>query len=346
MSCAWVVLVMLRDEYACGAAVVAQSLRQAGTKYPIWCAYADITAPAVNILRAHFDNVVEVPLLTQPCVPMKTAKQQIIYGSWIEHSFTKWNIMNPELFPLERVCLLDADVNVLSSIDDIFDMSAPAATFSSPWVGPYVPSVRGRALNAGNPYADIVDGKAVELDHGAIVDPARIVHGLDDSICAIANMVLLEPSQRAYDAMISELRAEPRFGSSACMSGHDEQLLARTWLTLDDPITNIHQEYNWCVGKTAWLKPGMVPKTHQFYNGKPWRGVRGQADRAAIKYDDVTMWWAVADALMTEKPEWVDWFYRGWEPIQTEHPSSFMERPPKATPRYRPQKGNRHGGRR
>lgn len=346
---AWVVLVMLRDEYACGAAVVAQSLRQVGTKYPIWCAYADITPEAVAMLASHFDRVVEVPIIEQTCVPLKSAKQNIIYGSWIEKSFTKWNIMNPELFPLERVVLLDADVNVLSSIDDIFDLSAPAATFSSPWVGPYVDGRRDArtAINHGNPYCDIIDGVPVDLDHGAVVEKWRLEVGLKCAIGPIANMVLVEPSVKSHEIMLGRLRERPRFGSSACQSGHDEQLLARVWLDMNVPPTNIHQEYNWYVGKTSWLRPGQVPKTHQFYNGKPWRDITSSADRDRIKYDDVNAWWTVADSLMLENPEWKAWFYRGWSQMQGHHPSSMLkdDRWRDAGPRRaRAPRGQKRGG--
>lgn len=314
---AWVVLVMIRDEYATGAAVVAQSLRQVGTKYPIWCAYSEISDGAVAILSTIFDKMVPVPIIEHPCVPMKTAKQETIYRSWIEKSFTKWNIMNPDLFPLERVVLLDADVEVMLPIDDIFDLPAPAATFSSPWVAPYVRVIGVDDLSkdgtlTSNPFCDIVDGAPVELAHAATVEPWRIEVGLIDAIGPVANMVLLAPSTESYSMMLKLLRADRKFGRSTCMGGFDEQLLARVWLDMGEPITNIHQEYNWTVGKETWLQPGMTPRTHQFYNGKPWREIASEADRKNIRWPDVVSWWVVADSIIAHNPAWKAWFYRGW----------------------------------
>lgn len=337
------VLVMSNEEYVVGAAVVAESLRATGAKYPIWCMVADIRPAAVEILKTQFDHVVEVPIIEHPCLPMKTAKQDAIYGSWIHKSFTKWNIMNPELFPCAKVLLLDADLEVKSNIDDLFDLEAPAATFSSSWASPYVEPTRRRppvpaksakpwhtaqaattqapkwtpGVGAPNPYVDVVrNGRTIqyiERAHGQIVEPARIRKGFNGSCLGLACMVLVRPSAKSYTIMRNILAREGPYGTPRCISGFDEQLLAEVWLAMNEPIYNIHQSYNWVVGKTRWLMNGEKPKTHQFYNGKPWRNIRSPAERQKnfdhITWTDVQEWWMVADRLMESKPVWRLWFY-------------------------------------
>lgn len=286
----WCTLVMLKPDYACGAAVVARTLRNHGTKYPIWCMVTDdIPADCIEFLRGEFDNIVTVPLISHETVPMKSKKQNEIYGGWIHHSFTKWNIMNPELFPVEKVILIDADMMFLQNCDELFDMPAPAATFSSPWAVPY-----HRPHGKPNPYG--------ELQHGAIVPNAKIRRGFAGGILALACMVLVKPSVESYDTMLTILRRDKQYGSSNCISGFDEQLLAETWLASAEPIHHIHQQYNWVVGKKKWLKPNVKPKTQQYYNGKPWKESRDESE-----WDDVRMWYVIWDQVIEKNNDFDHW---------------------------------------
>jgi hypothetical protein len=44
---------MINDSYACGAAVVAQTLRNVGTQYPIWCMVSDgVSESCVEFLES------------------------------------------------------------------------------------------------------------------------------------------------------------------------------------------------------------------------------------------------------------------------------------------------------
>lgn len=304
----WCTLVMLNDRYSIGAAVMAQSLRIVGTEHPIWCMIAgDVSSDCEEFLKTKFDNVIRAPLITQPCVHMRTQKQQRIYSSWIHASFTKWNILNPELFPVDKIILVDADMIFLKNCDELFNTPAPALTFSSPWAAPYMTKYGGY-----NPY---YTGR--ELQHGEIVPPTMIRQGFNGGILGLACMVLVKPSAIAYNNMLKILRRDgelAEYGYSKCISGFDEQLIAETLLSVGDPIYNIHQKYNWIVGKYNWLLDGEIPWSQQYYNGKPWDGVFMVEDRVKIEnseWDDVRDWWLIADMILLTDPAATRWFYPG-----------------------------------
>jgi hypothetical protein len=285
----WCTLVMLKSEYACGAAAVAQSLANVGTKYPVWCMISDdISAECEVFLAGVFAKVVRVPLIAHECVPMKSQKQNQIYGGWIHQSFTKWNAMNPEYLPVDKVILVDADMLFLENCDSLFDLQAPAATFSSPWVTPYM------ARGGRNHYG--------EMQHGQVVDPRAIGGGLCNGVLGLACMVLLHPSARMFTIMKTILNRNHVYGHQRCMSGFDEQLLAETMLAMGGPVTHIHQQYNWIVGKTAWLTKGETPKSMQYYNGKPWREASD-----ATEWQDVKDWHVVWQQLVAADPSRARW---------------------------------------
>jgi len=293
----WCTLVMLNDKYSVGAAVLARTLRDLKTKYPIWCMVDDsVSEECVEFLSRHFDKIVRVPLITHAVVPMKSKKQNQIYGSWIHNSFTKWNVMNPELFPVDKVIQLDADMLFIENCDELFDVPAPAATFSSPWAVPYMP--RG----IPNVYG--------EMKHGAVVPREKIRRGLKSGILGLASMVIVQPDKKVYDRMLSLLNGKKLYGHTNCISGFDEQLFAETYIL--STMRHIHQQYNWIVGKTKWLKRGQQPKTWQYYNEKPWQiadspGQRKEKEKSA--WDDVLGWWKIADKVMDSDPNSIGWFY-------------------------------------
>ncbi len=292
----WCTLVMLNDNYACGAVVVARSLRALGTKYPIACMVAKeptgehkgVSDECVEFLRKHFDTIHFVPTITANCIPMKSKKQNEIYGSWINAAFTKGNILN---LPYDKVCFVDADMLFVENCDDLFDLPAPAMTFSSPWAIPYHHGKGSRGHY--NPYLKITK----ELEHGEMVPFGMIKRGLG-SIVGLACMILVEPKQATFDLFMKQLDTEA-FGYEKCISGFDEQAFAATFLATGAPIYNIHQQYNWVVGKTHWLKEGVAPKTYQWYNGKPWN---------QTGWDDLIPWWKIANELIDQDPTAAKWF--------------------------------------
>jgi alpha-N-acetylglucosamine transferase len=283
----WCTLVMLNDKYAPGAAVVAKTLRNVNTKYPIWCMIAgDVSQACEDFLRTQFDNVIRVPLISHECIPMKSKKQNEIYGSWIAHSFTKWNIFDPELFPVNKVILVDADMLFLHNCDELFDLPAPALTFSTPWAQPYTDKgIHNYYFSGGQ-----------ELQHGKSVPHSQIVLGLRNGFVGCANMVLVTPNQTMKDELQAVINKYPKYGHRACCSGFDEQSFADVVLNCKMPVYHIHQRFNWYVGKNKWLLHNEQPKTQQYYNTKPW-----QEDPAKSEWEDVREWWDVAKQVITDE---------------------------------------------
>jgi hypothetical protein len=56
-------------------------------------ARALVAADGRRRLLTVFDRVVDIPYLTATCIPLRTAKQQAMYSTWKEISFTKWNAL-------------------------------------------------------------------------------------------------------------------------------------------------------------------------------------------------------------------------------------------------------------
>lgn len=290
----WCTLVMLNDKYAVGAAAVAKTARDVGSKYPVWCMVAgNVSEACVEFIGRHVDRVIRVPLLSAEVVKLRAHKADSIYSSWIGNSFTKWQCLNPEWFGGHKVCFLDADMIFRQNIDDVFDLPAPAMTFSTPWAWPYLPT-SSRAAPIYNPFGKLV--------HGATVAPSAIARGLRHGIVGISPMVLLEPSAEAYAEVLRRLSMEEPYGHASCANGHDEQMLAELVISVWKTAVHISPVYNWVVGKTAWLEPGEVPRTYTWYNSKPWES-RPTDDH---EWPDIKIWWEAVADLYVEEPEWFE----------------------------------------
>lgn len=178
-SYAYVTLIMKNDKYVAGALVLAHSLRESGTIYPLICMItSDISDGAVAILKKSYDYVWTVPYITQRCIQLKTRRQRDLYENWIEDSFTKWNCLNHKMFGMfDKVLFIDADMMVVENCDrELFSLEPPAMTFSLPWAKPYT----YRGLN--NPYN--------ELDHGSHVETGLVINGLK-SFVGMGSLVLV-----------------------------------------------------------------------------------------------------------------------------------------------------------
>lgn len=290
-------LVMCGDKYIPGALVLAKSVHDK-TSCDIWCMYTDdVSMMGVEALSRCFDRCILVPYIEHDVAPMRSQKQRSIYGGWIGKSFTKWNIFDEKLFPVDKVLFMDADMICVDTIDDLFDLDADiAATFSSPWVKPW-------ANHGMNPYYR----SDRSLQHGELVSHDDIRAGLTDSIVGIASMVLVRPSAATLQEIRRLITLKAVYGNTACVSGADEQVLAEAIINLGLSCKNIHQSYNWLVGKTEWLE-GKQPKTYHYYNKKPWQ----KSPDHEPEWDDEKTWWAVADSLCAESADPIlkQWFTR------------------------------------
>ncbi|NBQ70023.1 MAG: hypothetical protein EBU46_14830, partial [Nitrosomonadaceae bacterium] len=232
---AWVTLVMRGDAYVPGALALAASLRASGTAAATVCMVTDdVSAGARALLGRAFDRVVAVDKLTYPACPMRTEKQNALYGSWIADSFTKWRCLG--FVEYARVIFLDADTVLLGNCDHLFAVPAPAGIFSSPWARPYAAQESGGGLP--NPY--LLAGKhkgehkGAALAHGAAVPDAAVARGLRGAFVAFGTTLLLAPAPGllaefcAYCARA--VAARGCVGSPGCYSGADEQSIVGFFL--------------------------------------------------------------------------------------------------------------------
>lgn len=282
---AYVFLVMKNEKYIAGAVVAALSLKNTGTKYDLVCMVThDISENGRNKLLTIFDYIVEVDYITKNSLPLKTKKQTDMYKSWIDHSYTKWNAL--KLIQYKKVIFLDADIILLSSIDSLFELSCPAATFSSPWSYPYVkPGIY-------NPY--------LNLKHGDAVPKKAINNGFNNSFVAIATTFLLEPNLQDFDNYNKMLDSREYIGFTKCYSGHDETTIAYYLSNIaKKEFTFIDQSYNFIPWKTNWLSRKMTPKIYHYFNIKPWLLTRSD-------WPDLEPWWILAKLHVNNNKN-IDW---------------------------------------
>lgn len=287
---AWATLVMKGNNYVPGALVLADSLQRVKTEYDTVCMVTkDVSSEAVITLMKVFDQVLKVPYITHKTVQMRTKRQREMYQDWIHQSFTKWHVLNPAVFRYKKVIMLDADMIFIENCDHLFSMSAPAATFSTPWAKPY-------CLSGGLPnyYIDTI-GR--ELEHGEIVPRSCIERSRKYSFVCRASVVLIAPSENAWRVFQSILNGVEVFGTRDCFNGFDEQILVDVWLSMHEEIKHIHQRYNWVVGKTQWLEKGDKPHVFQ------WYGAQRVWHMSRYDWPDTEIWWNRADAVMHQMPE-------------------------------------------
>jgi lipopolysaccharide biosynthesis glycosyltransferase len=298
---AWVVLVMIGDAYVPGALVLAESILETNTTCDLVCMVTqDVSERGINALHTMYTSVVKVPYITMNKIPrFITAKQRKWYSKWINRSFTKWNIFDPDIFgQYEKVALLDADMVFVKNCDAIFDIPTPAQTFSTPWAIPYCQN--GGIKNYYLSPRELKNGDKVPLD--------SIKQARKDGFVGRGSMVLATPDA----ALFSTIRNLITQGlqNSKCASGFDEQILADAYITLDITPYNIHQQYNWVVGKDMWLippctsssKPTTEPSVYQWYGiPKPWIMPRDS-------WPDLRMWWNIAHTICRMHSELSDIF--------------------------------------
>lgn len=290
-SLAYVTLVMKNDKYIAGALVLAQSLRNSGTKCTLICmTTCDISSKSIKILKKLYDFVLPVPYIRHKCIALKNQRQRDLYEEWIEESFTKWNCLNPQLYRgsdlmFDKIVFIDADMLVIDNCDEhLFSLEPPAMTFSLPWAKPYCPH------GIENPYG--------ELSHGVRLSCKLVEKGLE-SFVGIASLVLIRPDPKVYKRMLRLLNQTFFFGSRKCMSGFDEQLICNTYCSLNQSFQHIHQCYNWCAGKDEWLsiaepeykRPRII---HYYGDDKPWFSSRNS------QWEDTIRWWDIADQIIAK----------------------------------------------
>jgi len=268
---AYVTLLMKGDAYLSGLRALSASLHATGTAYDLVCMITpdvdgELVAPLVTTVQ-------QVEYLNYETKELKTVKQRQTYGSWIASSYTKWAALT--LTSYEKVLFLDLDVVVLENLDALFELQAPAATFSNAWAQPYL---KGRGA-LFNPYS--------ELKHGDSVPAVAIAQGLMRSFVLIGTTVLLQPSLADFAAYQEMVQSQQPYGREGCYSGSDEQSLASFYQT---QWTHIGQRYNMIPWhQKSWLPVGETSAVAHYSGQKPWLQKRDA-------WPDLALWWQYHDA--------------------------------------------------
>ena len=250
---AYVMLVMGGKKYIPGAIACATSIRKSGTNADIVCLVNGVNDDHIRFLETVFTKVVQIPLLT--FATKELGEKQASMYPWNSIAYTKWQSLT--LIEYDKVLFIDADTIVLESLDHIFELKCPAATFSSPWA---------KQFDKNGEF----DISYQAVAHGQPIMPEEILEAFESRGYAfIASLVLLEPSMKVYDELINMVKSMEPFGFDMCSTA-DEQSLAYYYAKAGTQWSHIHPRYNFIIHKPKWIKKQVPHMLHYFKSTKPW----------------------------------------------------------------------------
>ena len=276
---AYVWLFMKGDSYLPGVITSVHSVKRNNPAADLVVMVTDdISSKARQILLQIATHLCDIPYVTFESKQMKTKKQQDMYEKWVSSAYSKWNAL---LLPYKKVCLLDADVIATTKIDELFDLSAPAAPIASPYTKPYgtIPVYYDRSICDTDNYPR----------HGAKITPNVISKTLNNNGLVItATPVILEPNRKDFDGLINLISNNLPFGFSQCHSAFDEQSLSFYYSSIGKDFGVIHQRYNYYPWHEKFITKGDVPRVIHFFSTiKPWH-------MTFDRYSDVISWYKMA----------------------------------------------------
>lgn len=272
---AYVWLLMMGDSYLPGVfASVYSVLRTNPNADLVIMVTDDVSDKARSVLLTMATHLFYIPYIQHATSPLKTKKQNAIYGSWISKSFTKWNML---ALPYNKALFLDADTIITTNLDHLFKLKTPAAPFNNPFTRP-LGYISNKLPNK------------VYANHKAIINPKIVKNMLKkNGMVGTANSMLLSPNIDDYKLYNSMLREYKIYGlANNCYAGHDEQSIAEFYSILKKVNwVNIHQRYNYIGWKDGFLTKDDIPAVvHYFSQNKPW-------NMAWNEYEDVIDWYKV-----------------------------------------------------
>lgn len=261
---AYVMLCMKGDAYAPGVIVMAESIRAAGSTYDIVCMCTpDVSEEALELIATRA-KIAQIEYVRYDTKKMRTKRQMELYGSWLSEAYTKWRCLELEY---DKVLFVDADMIVVQNIDHLFELQAPAGTFSTPWAKEYTTE-------------STFDLRGYPKDHDSVVPASTIMETFSrhNGYTFIASMVLLIPNKSEFAELCQMVDKLQPFGFEN-WSTPDEQSLAYFYASKGVDWHHIHQRYNFIVHKIDWLRSTnpdgssviIVPHVlHYFSSKKPW----------------------------------------------------------------------------
>lgn len=269
---AFVTVMFGGDKYLQGVLTLAYSLQKVKTKHDIVCMVTDdVSESAKNKMKDLNIKVVNVPYLKYKTKKLKTRRQQELYSSWIDVSYTKWNCLS--LTEYTKVLFLDADMLVVTNVDDIFNKHAPASVF---WPRPGVKNIY---------LTDKISKETIEL-------------GLNHGMVGDGGCTLLPTGKKYYTDFKNMLNDLQPFGFTNCFSGHDEQSIAYFMSVYDKGPKydwfNLNKKYSCSWAIKCDLNTGYI--LNYIGETKPW------LDDLRDKWPDTKKWYELNDEMKKKYP--------------------------------------------
>jgi lipopolysaccharide biosynthesis glycosyltransferase len=266
---AYVYCIFGGDSYVPGVIASIASILEAKTTREIVVMVTDVSDKSIKQLKT-ISRVVVVPYLRFKSKKLKMEKQRDIY-TWIDSSYTKWNCLNLDY---DKIVFIDADTIVLKSLDHLFDLQAPAATWSSPWANKYKSDkyLKKEEKECESTNFNIEHSKTKTGEIISMQDVDRTVRNNGNSF--IASLLVLEPSKEHYNSLVKLCSEKAHLGFNMDVyNGCDEQALTYFYrFVVPKNWTHIHQKYNFIIHKNEWLEGETPEMLHYYNNTKPWMG--------------------------------------------------------------------------
>ena len=242
----------------------------------------DITVEDRKILLQIADQVIEIDYIEKKSVKLGTKRQQELYDSWMNKSYTKMNCL--KLIKYKKVLFLDADIIVVENINHLFELKTPAICTSTPFSFPFgsIPSLKIPISEIDNSGFIANNIKYGYRDHGIQISYQDMEYALNKHVNLLCGTsFLIGPDLSDFDLYIKILNEKNRhvmhmkdaYGNPSNPSGFDEQSIADLYIHKKQDFTNIHYKYNFISWKAGTLKekPAIM---HYFSDSKPWNATK------------------------------------------------------------------------
>lgn len=270
-KCAYAFLVMNGDENVPGVIAACMSLTLTRTTNDIIIMVTpDVSYDAKVLLHKTGAEISEVDYFDFKCKKLQTSYREKTHGEFSRRSMTKWSLLQYDQY--DKILFINHNMIVAENIDHLFELNAPAATFSSPHAMRYKTDKDNEKETPKSDY-HCIDYKK---EHGDVIPAREVSNSLysknNSDIASFlfqGSMVLVEPSHDDFIKLQREIFNTGAFGFDS-HNNADVQSLAYYYSVIGSKNwTHIHQRFNFVVHKLAWLDSDF-PTVLCYDIGKSW----------------------------------------------------------------------------
>ncbi len=228
----------------------------------------DVSEEARKKLLQYATHLFYVPYLSYPGKFRMQKKMKDKYATWIDQSFTKWNML---ALPYKKAFLLDADIIARAPLDEIFDKPTPAGVFAEPMSSANTTKKTKKYSSANSS-----------------VTPADVqsILATKDAFGAAASSILLAPSLPDYKLFISTMEDFKPL-SLVNETGSDEQSITYFY--------SIVKNLNWHSLGLRW-------------NTVPWFDKYATKDPLIIHFMSKEKPWEMKQSEWADLAEWYEMY--------------------------------------